>query len=142
VNNDNAMYDLASKLFSINRSLTGDGVRETLHILKEILRDLKIFEVKSNTNVFDWTVPKEWYIKEAWIKTPSGRKICDFSVNNLYLVGYSTPVRMKLNKEELELHLHSLPDQPDAIPYITSYYKEYWGFCISHNERITLEDGT
>jgi aminopeptidase-like protein len=135
-----SMKNLMVRLFNINRSLTGDGLRDTLNIIREII-PIEIYNIKSGTKVFDWNVPKEWIIREAWIKTPSGDKICDFSVNNLHLVGYSTPVKMQLKKEELELNLHSLQDQPDSIPYITSYYREYWGFCISHNERIKLEDG-
>ena len=140
LDNGRAMCLLANKMFPINRSLTGEGVRDTLNIIREIV-PIEIQNIKSGSKVFDWTVPKEWIIREAWIKTPSGNKICDFSVNNLHLVGYSKPFKIKLKKEELELHLHSLPDQPDAIPYITSYYKEYWGFCLTHNERLELEDG-
>jgi aminopeptidase-like protein len=135
-----SMKNLMIRLFNINRSLTGEGLRNTLDIIREII-PIGIHNIKSGSKVFDWNVPKEWIIREAWIITPSGKKICDFSVNNLHLVGYSLPINTKLKKEELEQHLHSLPDQPDAIPYITSYYKEYWGFCISHNERIKLEDG-
>ena len=134
------MYNLVSKLFPLDRSLSGDGLRDTLNIINDFI-PINIHEVPSHTKVFDWEVPKEWVIKEAWIKTPSGDKICDFSINNLHLIGYSTPVNVRLSKADLDLRLHSLPEQPDAIPYITSYYSENWGFCISHNERLALEDG-
>jgi aminopeptidase-like protein len=134
------MYHLAKNLFKLNRSLTGEGVRETLNILREIV-PIEIKSIQSSSQVFDWTVPKEWVIRNAWIITPSGTKICDFFSNNLHLVGYSVPINARITRKELEEHLHSLPDQPDAIPYITSYYKEYWGFCLSHNERLTLEEG-
>lgn len=137
----NEIHNLAKRLWPINRSITGDGVRETLNILKEHLKDLKINEVPSGTKVFDWTVPKEWKVKEAYIIDPKGNKICDFSVNNLHLLGYSTPIHKKINLAELQEHLYSLPEQPSAIPYITSYYKERWGFCLSHNDREKLIDG-
>ncbi|WP_081628426.1 DUF4910 domain-containing protein [Novispirillum itersonii] len=137
----NEIYKLAEKLWPINRSLTGEGVRQTLRIIQNELPELKIFEVPSGTQVFDWVVPKEWNVSDAYIITPSGKKICDFKKNNLHLVGYSTPIRLKLSLAELQEHLHSLPNQPNAIPYITSYYKERWGFCISHEERLGLEEG-
>lgn len=135
------IHALASKLWPLNRSLTGDGVRSTLSIIKEEIPDLNVFEVPSGTQVFDWTVPKEWRVNDAYIISPSGKKICDFRKNNLHLVGYSIPVRVKISLNELQNHLYSLPKQPEAIPYITSYYQERWGFCISHNERLNLEDG-
>ncbi|WP_429082682.1 DUF4910 domain-containing protein [Aeromonas veronii] len=135
------IYDLAKKLWPINRSITGNGVRETLSIISEIIPELTLIEVQSGTQVFDWTVPKEWRVKDAYIITPSGEKICDFKENNLHLVGYSTPVSMKVTLGELQEHLYSLPDQPNAIPYITSYYKERWGFCLTHDERATLKEG-
>ena len=134
------MYEMCINLFPYNRFLTGEGVRKTLHYIRDIV-PVNIHEVPSNTIVFDWNVPNEWIIREAWIKTPSGGKICDFSVNNLHLVGYSVPVSLKLTREELDLKIYSLPELPNAIPYISSYYSEDWGFCISHNERIALEDG-
>lgn len=135
------IHELCQRLFPINRSITGDGVRETLEILKEKLPDLKIVEVPSGTKVFDWIVPMEWRVREAYIKLPNGEKICDFKANNLYLVGYSTPVHKKITLDELQNHLYSLPDQPVAIPYVTSYYKERWGFCLSQIERDSLESG-
>lgn len=137
----NEIYDLAEKLWPINRSLTGEGVRQTLKIIQNEVPELKIFEVPSGTQVFDWVIPKEWNVSDAYIITPSGKKICDFKKNNLHLVGYSTPVGLKLSLAELQEHLYSLPNQPNAIPYITSYYEERWGFCISHEERLGLEEG-
>ena len=135
------IHNFAKELWPLNRSITGSGVRETLKQTQKILPNLKIHEVASGTQVFDWIVPKEWEVKEAWIKKPNGKKICDFSTNNLHLVGYSTPLHQKISKDELEKHLYSLPEQPNAIPYVTSYYKERWGFCISEFERKKLEDG-
>jgi len=137
----NQIHDFAKKLWPINRSITGDGVRETLRIIKEEIPDLEITEVPSGTRVFDWEIPKEWQVKQAYIITPSGKKICDFNSNNLHLIGYSCPVNIRLSLSDLQEHLHSLPNQPNAIPYITSYYKERWGFCLTHEERQILEDG-
>ncbi len=135
------IHRFASELWGINRSITGDGVRETLRRIKQHLPELLIHEVPSGTQVFDWVVPKEWRIRNAWIVSPSGGKICDFSVNNLHVVGYSVPVTKRVSLAELQEHLYSLPEQPGAIPYITSYYKERWGFCISENQREALVDG-
>lgn len=135
------IHDLAKRLWPINRSITGEGVRQTLKIIKEELPELNIVEVPSGTQVFDWVVPKEWQINDAYIITPSGNKICDFKKNNLHLVGYSIPIRTRLSLSELQSYLHSLPEQPNAIPYITSYYKERWGFCLTHEERLSLEEG-
>ena len=135
------IHKLAQRLWGINRSITGVGVRETLSILKEFLPSLTINEVPTGTSVFDWTIPKEWKVNDAYIITPSGNKICSFKENNLHLVGYSTPVHTKLSLSELQNNLHSLPDQPTAIPYITSFYKEYWGFCLTQQQRDSLGDG-
>ena len=135
------IHDLAKQLWPINRSITGDGVRQTLAIIKEQIPELEIVDVPSGTKVFDWTIPKEWHVKDAYIVAPSGKKICEFKKNNLHLVGYSTPISSKLTLSELQDHLYSLPNQPTAIPYITSYYKERWGFCLAHEERELLEDG-
>ena len=135
------IHELAKKLWGINRSITGKGVRETLLILKEIIPELILHEVPSGTSVFDWTVPQEWRVNDAYIITPKGHKICEFKKNNLHLVGYSIPKKIIMGLSELQSNLYSLPEQPTAIPYITSYYKEHWGFCISQNERDLLEDG-
>jgi len=127
------------RLWPINRSLTGNGNRETFKILSEII-DLQITEVPSGTECFDWTVPPEWNVKEAWIKDNKGNKIIDFSKNNLHLLGYSIPVNRKLSLSELKKNIYTLPSQPDLIPYLTSYYKERWGFCMSHNQLSSLEE--
>lgn len=135
------IHSFARQLWPINRSLTGAGVRETLGHIKKRLPDLSVVSVQSGTKVFDWVVPKEWHVKDAYITTPSGARICDFSKNNLHLVGYSIPYRGKISLEELQGHLHSLPTQPNAIPYVTSYYKSRWGFCITQEQRDLLEEG-
>lgn len=126
------------RLWPINRSLTGKGVRETLAILSELVVDLNVYEIPSGTTVFDWTVPKEWDVIEAYIETPEGRRIADFSVCNLHLLGYSIPFNGLLTYEELKKHIYTIPDQPTAIPYLTSYYKERWGFCMTHHEFSSL----
>ncbi len=135
------IHSLARRLWSIDRSITGNGVRETLGIINEILPSLEIHEIPSGTQVYDWTVPREWKVRDAFIIDPTGKRICDFRKNNLHLVGYSTPVNARMSLAELQEHLYSLPEQPTAIPYITSYYKERWGFCISQQERDALIDG-
>jgi len=137
----NDIHNLATALWPIARSITGDGVRQTLDIIGSHLPGLRMYEVPSGTKVCDWIVPKEWTVRNAWIITPSGEKICDFHVNNLHLLGYSSPVNKKLTLSELNNHLFSLPEQPNAIPYITSYYKERWGFCLTHEQRGCLEEG-
>ncbi|MDC3262057.1 DUF4910 domain-containing protein [Candidatus Pseudothioglobus singularis] len=136
------IHNLAKRLWGINRSITGNGVRKTLSILNEHIKDLVVIEVESGTQAFDWIVPKEWSIVGGYILTPSGRKICNFDENNLHILGYSTPVDNSISLEELNKHLYSLPDQPDAIPYVTSYYVERWGFCLPHKQRELLEEGT
>ena len=138
----NEIHKFAKELWPINRSITGDGVRETLSKISKHLPALKIKSIPSGTNVFDWTIPKEWNVKEAYIITPGGKKICDFSKNNLHLVGYSVPFEGKVELNELKKHLFTLPEKPNAIPYITSYYKERWGFCLTQEEFDTLENGT
>ena len=137
----NEIHNLAKKLFKFNRSITGDGVRETLSEIKKILPNLNVQSLSSGTKVFDWVVPSEWHVSEAYIITPDGKKICDFSINNLHLVGYSVPFRGRMKLKELQKHLYSLPEQPKAIPYITSYYEERWGFCLTHEQRNALDDG-
>ncbi len=135
------IYKLASKLWPIDRSLTGKGVRETLKQISMHIPEMKIKSIKSGTEVFDWIVPQEWTVNEAYIIKPNGDRICDFKKNNLHLVGYSMPFSGELSLSELKKHLYSLPDQPDAVPYITSYYKKRWGFCITHQEYEMLEKG-
>ena len=135
------IYELSCELFPICRSITGQGVRKTLQIIQRELPCLQVYEVPSGTKCFDWTVPKEWNIKNAYIIDPDGKKIIDFTVNNLHVVGYSVPVDKKMSLNELREHLHCLPEQTDAIPYITSYYEERWGFCLSHNQLMTLKEG-
>ena len=125
----------------MNRSITGEGVRETLLKIADHLPELIVQSVPSDTKVFDWTVPKEWRVREAYIITPDGKKICDFSKNNLHLLGYSVPFEGSLKLNELKKQLYTLPEQPNAIPYVTSYYKKRWGFCLSQNEFDSLEEG-
>ena len=137
----NEIHNFARELWPINRSITGEGLRETLRRLSKHLTKLEIKSVPSGTQVFDWTIPKEWNVKKAYIITPSGKKICDFSKNNLHLVGYSVPFEGKLNLDELKKHLYTLPDKPNAIPYVTSYFEEKWGFCLTKDQFDTLEDG-
>lgn len=136
------MLDLLTELFPLNRSLTGEGVRETLRIIQREIPALNILEVPSGTKAFDWTVPDEWNCTEAYLVTPQGERICHYSENNLHLVGYSEPTDRELTLAELQPYLHSLPDQPDAIPYVTSYYKRSWGFCLPHSMREKLSEGT
>lgn len=135
------MHELAKTLYPICRSITGDGVRETFKILQQHI-PLSIFEVPSGTPVFDWTVPKEWNIRAAWIKNPKGERIIDFKNHNLHVLNYSTPIHKKISLEELKKHLFTLPDQSDLIPYRTSYYQENWGFCMAHSQYEQLEEGT
>ncbi|MFT6906574.1 MAG: aminopeptidase-like protein [Oleiphilaceae bacterium] len=135
------MHSLCKELFPICRSITGDGFRQSLAVLQKQLPALRFFEVATGTQCFDWTVPKEWNIADAYIIDPNGNKICDFKQSNLYVVGYSTPVNKRVSLEELQDHLYSLPEQPTAIPYVTSYYKERWGFCITHAQRSGLPEG-
>jgi len=135
------MHELARGLFPICRSITGDGVRQTLRLLGEGL-PLEVHEVPTGTRVFDWSVPREWNIRDAWVKDPAGHKIIDFARSNLHVVSYSAPVRATLSLAELRPHLHTLPDYPTWIPYKTSYYNETWGFCISQQQLDGLADGT
>lgn len=136
-----SIYGLAQKLFPICRSITGDGLRETLRIIQEEIPKLKIYEVPTGEKAFDWQVPKEWNIQDAYIIDPQGEKIVDFSASNLHVLGYSTPIDKTVSLEALQEHLHSLPEQPEAIPYVTSYYEETWGFCLPHSQREKLQPG-
>jgi len=125
------------RLWPICRSITGKGLRESFKILQEII-PLQLTEVPTGTRCFDWEIPKEWNINDAYIITPDGRKICDFKEHNLHILNYSIPFEGYVSFDELDKHLYSLPELPDAIPYVTSYYKEKWGFCIPHNLRMQL----
>lgn len=126
------------KLWPICRSITGDGLRESFEILQELV-PLTLSEVPTGTEVFDWKIPKEWNIHDAYIICPNGEKIANFKINNLHVVNYSVPVNLELPFDELVKHLNYIEEMPDAIPYITSYYKETWGFCISYNEFLNLD---
>ena len=137
----NDIHKFASQLWPLNRSLTGEGLRETLKQISKHLPNLSIKSVKSGTKVFDWIVPPEWYVSEAYIIDPNGKKICDFTTNNLHLVGYSMPLNKKISLKELQKHLHSVPENRDAIPYVTSYYEKRWGFCLTQNQRESLKEG-
>ena len=127
------MKSLMGDLFPICRSITGDGVRKTHKIIGNHIK-LKTFEIPSGTKVFDWTIPKEWNINDAYVIDPAGKKIIDFKKHNLHLVGYSIPLKKTLTKKDLFKNLYFLKNQPEAIPYITSYYKKRWGFCVSYNQ--------
>ncbi|MDH5725133.1 MAG: DUF4910 domain-containing protein, partial [Nitrospira sp.] len=132
-----AMYEFMVQLYPICRSITGDGVRETLRLLQKIL-PLEMHEVSSGTKVFDWTVPLEWNVTDAYIMNKAGKRIVDFKVHNLHLMNYSLPIRKKMTLSELRPHLFTLPDHPEWIPYRTSYYKENWGFCLSEKQLLEL----
>jgi aminopeptidase-like protein len=134
------LHAFAAELYPICRSITGEGTRQTLRLIQRRI-PLQIFEVPSGTAVFDWTVPKEWNIRDAYIKDSSGQRIVDFQKCNLHVLNYSTPIHATLPLSEIRPHLFSLPAHPDWIPYRTSYYKEDWGFCLSHNQLASLPEG-
>jgi aminopeptidase-like protein len=134
------LYDFAVELYPICRSITGDGMRRTLASIQNRI-PLQTFEVPTGTGVFDWTVPKEWNIRDAYIKDAGGRRVVDFLQSNLHVMNYSVPVHAVMPLSELKTHLFTLPDNPDWIPYRTSYYQENWGFCLSHNQMVALDDG-
>ncbi len=134
------MHALVSNLYPICRSITGDGFRDTLWYIQKML-PLELHEVPSGSRVFDWTVPNEWNIRDAWIANDAGKRVVDFQSHNLHVVNYSAPVRRRMSLEELRPHLYSLPEHPDWIPYRTSYYRESWGFCLTHRQLQSLPDG-
>ena len=140
MNTGQQLYDLAARLFPICRSLTGNGFRESLRILTEGLADFQTYEIPTGTQVFDWTVPKEWNIRGGYIETLDGKRIIDFADTNLHIMGYSTPIDAVISKEELLEHVYTQSDQPDWIPYVTSYYKERWGFCMSEKQKQSLNE--
>ena len=135
-----SMYDLAVRLFPICRSITGDGFRQSLGIIREQVPEMQVFEVPSGTEVFDWTVPKEWNIRGGWIRRKNGETVIDFSNSNLHVLGYSLPIHLLVNRDELLEHIYTQPEQPDWIPYVTSYYKERWGFCMTEHQKEQLTD--
>ena len=134
-----AMHDFMAELYPICRSITGEGVRETLRMIQK-RAPVEIHEVPSGTPVFDWTVPMEWAVADAYIKNQAGERVVDFRTSNLHVMSYSTPVKKRMMLTELRPHLFTLPDYPERIPYRTSYYKENWGFCLSHNQLMALPD--
>lgn len=134
------LHALVSRLFPIGRSITGEGVRRTLAILSEHV-DLAVREVPTGREVFDWTVPQEWTVRDAYVRAANGKVVVDLAASNLHLVGYSEPVARRMPLAELRPHIHTLPDQPDLIPYRTSYYSRSWGFCMAHRDYLALEKG-
>src|SRR5579863_8467863 len=135
------LHAFAAELYPLCRSITGNGIRETLaRIGKRI--PLKTVEVPSGKQVFDWTVPREWNIRDAYLANSRGERVVDFKTSNLHVLNYSVPVRRTMSLDELKPHLHSLPQHPDWIPYRTSYYKEEWGFCLTHRQLESLEPGS
>jgi aminopeptidase-like protein len=134
------MYDFVAELFPLCRSITGDGIRETFHRIGKRI-PLDVHEVPSGTPVFDWTIPKEWNIREAYINDPNGQRVVDFRDHNLHVVNYSTPVDERMSLSQLKEHVHTLPEQPHLIPYRTSYYVEGWGFCMEDERLSQLQEG-
>ena len=133
-------YSIAkTQLFPLTRSLTGKGIRKTLNIIQREFPKLRIKKFKSGTKVFDWNIPEEWNVIDAYIIDKYNKKIIDFKKNNLHLVGYSIPINKNISKKELIKNLYFLKNQPKAIPYITSYYKKRWGFCISYEQYKNLD---
>ena len=133
------MYRLITELYPICRSITGNGVRETLQVLKKHI-SIEVHNVPSGTQVFDWTVPREWNIRGAYVKNSRGERVIDFRKSNLHVLNYSVPINRRMSLAELRPHLFTLPNYPDWVPYRTSYYNENWGFCLSHNQFMELTD--
>ena len=134
------LHSFIEELFPICRSITGAGVRRTLSAIQKRLQ-LETVEIPTGTAVFDWTIPREWNIRDAYIKDPDGNRIVDFQRSNLHVMSYSVPIRATMPLSELKPHLFTIPDKPNWIPYRTSYYKENWGFCLSHDQMLALRDG-
>ena len=136
------MYEWICDLFPINRSITGEGVRQTLKYIKKIVEGLEIKSVRSGTDAYDWKIPKEWIFKRLLLKNSEGVIIIDSNDSNLHVVGYSKPIKTWLDWKELEGHIHTCRQIPNAIPYVTSYYKEAWGICMSETQKSTLGPGS
>jgi aminopeptidase-like protein len=135
----NDAMQIVEKLYPFCRSITGDGLRATLNLLQEFI-PIEVHEVPTGTTVLDWVVPKEWNIRDAYVKNSAGDRVIDFQASNLHVVNYSVPVHARMSLDELRPHLHTLPDRPDAVPYRTSYYSESWGFCLSQRTLDALAD--
>ena len=134
-----SMYNLIQKLFPICRSITGPGIKKSFDIIQKIVPEFKRIKFKSGTKVYDWKIPYEWIIKDAFVLNESNKKIIDFKKNNLHVLNFSIPIDKVISKTELENHLYTLPNQPNLIPYVTSYYKKNWGFCLSENSRKKIK---
>lgn len=140
MNEKELLNQLFDELFPLMRSISGPGIEKSIDIFGRYM-PLNITKIRTGTKVFDWTVPPEWHFKQAKLFDPEGNVVCDAEVNNLHVVNYSEPVDMEITLKELEAHLHSIPELPTAIPYVTSYYKKTWGFCLAHNDRMKLQSG-
>lgn len=134
------LHDLIARLYPICRSISGEGVRQTFELLRPIL-DLEVKEVPTSTQVFDWTIPREWNVRDAWITGPDGRRVLDFADSNLHVLGYSAPIRARMSLEQLRDHVFTHPTEPDWIPFRTSYYNENWGFCMQRSRLESLPSG-
>ena len=132
------LIEIGKELFPINRSLTGTGNFKTLQIIKKQVPKLKIKKFRCGKKVYDWKIPDEWNVKSAYIIDKRNKKIVDYKNNNLHLVGYSNPVQKLVKKSELLEHIHSIKNMPNSIPYITSYYNKYWGFCLTHSQKLKI----
>ena len=132
------LHDFVTQLYPLHRSITGHGVRKTLALIAAQV-PLQVYEVPTGTHVFDWQVPQEWNIRDAYIKDAEGRRLVDYRASNLHVVSYSTPVRQRLSWDELKEHLHTLPEQPELIPYRTAYFRDTWGFCLTQRQYGVLE---